>query len=260
MTLPLSRIATGDLCRYGSTDAMAPRVVLWGDSHALMLLPAFKALAKSRGLQLSFAAISSCRPLLPTVGPAVGTAGEGHCAAFNLAMLSALRRIHPDVTVLSAYWDLDNPQADGNPETLSAKAASHSVSNLESTASSIRATGSLVCVCVVLDVPRHPYVVPYALGMARRRNLDTDFLYTQRAAMTARYSRFESVVRALAAGNELRIADPKEVLCAGARCEIEFAGQPLYRDTNHLSVAGAMRVSSSLAPCLPEAGSKRAPN
>ncbi len=237
-TLPLQVIASGNLCRFGSGAAGAPRVVLWGDSHALALFPAFEALAKSKGIQLFFADRSACRPLLGALPGSLRPPDPDGCDSFNAAMLAAVRRTRPDVTILSAFWDPDGSPTPGIE------------SHLESAVSAIRATGSSVC--VVLDVPELPYILPYALAMARRRGLDTAFLYVRRADVSARYSGFENAVRALEARKEVSFVDPKDALCSAARCDLEAAGHTLYRDSNHLTEVGAMLVAKSLAPCLPK--------
>jgi peptidoglycan/LPS O-acetylase OafA/YrhL len=235
-TLSLGRVAGGDLCRFGPDHSGVFKVALWGDSHALVLFPAVAALARSQGDQLFFASRSSCRPLLGTDPGVPGVEDPDSCASFNLAMLSAVRQTRPDVTILSGYWNLDRSPA------------AHVAAALASTVAAIRATGSSVC--VVLDVPELPYAEPYGLAMARRRDLDTDFLYVNRAQISAHYAGFEDAVRALESRHELTIVDPKDALCPGARCEFEVAGRSLYRDGNHLSEAGAMHVADSLAPCL----------
>jgi hypothetical protein len=51
MTLPLDDIAAGRLCHFGRPDAPR-RAVLWGDSHALALLPAFESLGGARGFDV----------------------------------------------------------------------------------------------------------------------------------------------------------------------------------------------------------------
>ncbi len=155
------------------------------------------------------------------------SAGLQRCDAFNAAMLAAVRRIRPDVVMLSAFWDPDGA------------AAPLLGSRLESNVTAIRATGSSIC--VVLDVPEVPYVMPYALAVARRRSLDTEFVYARRADVFARHSGFDNSVRALAAKKMISVVDPKDVLCSGARCDLEFAGQTLYRDSNHLT---------EMAPCI----------
>jgi hypothetical protein len=248
MSLPLTRVAAADLCRFGPEHSGVRKVVLWGDSHALALLPAFESLARSTDVQINFAGRTGCKPLLAVTGARGGTPKQEDCAAFNNAMLDAVQKIHPEVTILAALWDLETARA---PEDASASALTPAGEwSFNITVDPLRAAGSAVC--VVLDVPSFPYVMPYALAMARRRGLDTSFIYVNRSDVVARYKDVEGPLRALAAVNALRVVDPKDALCPGERCEVESDGRSLYRDSNHLSRVGAMHVRESLAPCLPE--------
>lgn len=56
----------------------------------------------------------------------------------------------------------------------------------------------------------------------------------------------------LAAGYEPRlvVVDPRAAPCGNDSCRVEHDGQALFRDSNHLSVAGAVYVSESLAACF----------
>ena len=246
MSLPLHRVAAGGLCRFGPDHAGVRKAVLWGDSHALVLLPAFEALAQAKDIQINFAGRSSCLPLLDgTVGSETPTKKDD-CNAFNDAMVSAVQRIHPDVTILSGFWTTHSAQG---AETKSASAPARGQKwNWAKTTVPVRATGSKVC--VVLDVPYLPYAAPYALAMARRRNLDSSFIHVNRSDVEAQYSAFEVSARAQEETNGVIVADPKVALCPGTRCEIESNGRLLYRDSNHLSRVGAMFVRSALEPCL----------
>jgi hypothetical protein len=246
MSLPLTRVAAGELCRIGPEHTGVRKVVLWGDSHALALLPAFEWLAQSNDVQIYFAGRPNCKPLLGVADGLGGTTKQEDCAAFNNAMLAAVQWIHPEVTILTAFWDLEST---GVAEDPSASALTQEREwNWNTTIGPLRAAGSAVC--VVLDVPYLPYGMPYSLAMARRRGLDTSFIYVNRADVVARYTGVEAPVRALASVNALRVVDPKDALCPGVRCEIESDGRSLYRDSNHLSRVGAMHVRDSLAPCL----------
>lgn len=246
MNLPLDRIAAGDLCRLGPEHPGIRKAVLWGDSHALVLLPAFEDLANSRDVQVNFAGRSSCRPLRGEVeGPA---ASSGDCAAFNMAMLAAIRSIRPDVSILAGFWDQDFAHEESGRASPSSLLRTRAEAWAK-TIAAIRDSGSTLC--VVLDVPHLRYVMPYALAMARRRGLDPSFIYPSRADTEARYAGFEMPIRSLAAANILNVVDPKELLCAGTTCAIVKDGRSLYRDSNHLSRVGAMQVMESVGRCLP---------
>jgi hypothetical protein len=97
MSLPLTRVAAGELCRIGPEHTGLRKAVLWGDSHALVLLPAFEWLAQSNDIQIYFAGRSSCKPLLDVANGLGGTTQNENCAAFNNAMAAAVQRIRPEV-------------------------------------------------------------------------------------------------------------------------------------------------------------------
>jgi peptidoglycan/LPS O-acetylase OafA/YrhL len=248
MNLPLQRVAEGQLCRFGPDNAGGRKVVLWGDSHALALLSAFEALARSDGWQLYFAARSACKPLLDVEDGRVETARQEECARFNNAMVAAVAKIHPQLTILAAWWSIERglvPEQWVPPSAFTPPREW----NWKATLGPLRAAGSSVC--IVLDVPILPYAVPYALAMARRRGLDTSFLYVNRSDVLARSSEVEASIRPLESSEyAVKLVDPKDDLCRGERCEIERDGRSLYRDTNHLSRAGSMQVRDSLAQCL----------
>ena len=244
MTRPLDRIALGDLCSFGDNSNGVKKVVLWGDRHALVLLPAFEALAQANHVQLMFAGRSACRPL--RIGAErLSNVANAPCTAFDEAMQSAISRIHPDVTILAGFWEsaperLPESNARDTPESTEwdwgqgDPGAEHAGSR----------------VCVVLDVPELRYPVPYALAMARRRGLDAAFVFVGRSEIVSRYANFEDAARALESRGKIAVADPKDALCPGSRCEVESDGRSLYRDQSHLSRVGAMEVMNSLQTCL----------
>jgi len=51
----LDQVRAGRVCNYGPGDP-TPKVLFWGDSHALAMMPAVKELAKAHGMHLYFVA------------------------------------------------------------------------------------------------------------------------------------------------------------------------------------------------------------
>jgi peptidoglycan/LPS O-acetylase OafA/YrhL len=246
-TLPLSKIESGELCKYGSTDANRPKVVVWGDSHALVLLPAYEALAIADHLQLYFASISSCRPLMAVASRDSSERAESMCRKFNSAMLQAIQRLDPASVVLNAYWLYPGPLV---PES--------GVSLVDGESALSRGVQETVkrlgpahrSVCVVLDVPVARYPVPYALAMARRRGISSDFLTVRRADVAEEDADVERDFHMLQQRGLLETVDPKESLCRTDICDLQAAGRSLYRDSNHLSIEGAMLVRNDLESCF----------
>jgi hypothetical protein len=248
MTLSLREIEAGELCRYGPNVAGLPKVVVWGDSHALALLPAYQALANSHQLELYFAATSSCRPLIGVASRRLDAKSESRCSSFNAAMVQATRRLAPQLVVLNAYWTY--PDTDLVPRSVLQAPENESTFSRGLQETLQRIGPSRASVCVVLDPPVMKYPVPYALAMARRRQIDGGFLAVSRASMADGYRNIERDMHSLEGRGILRTVDPKDILCRIDTCDLVLGGKPLYRDTNHLSVTGANRVAGMFESCL----------
>ncbi len=246
-SLSLAELRNDELCRYGPDAHARPRVIAWGDSHAGTLLPAFEYLAQARGVPLGFAAHSSCRPL-----PGVSSAMRhdryvGGCVEFNEAMFGVIERVKPELVILAAHWTEPGDRfLSGNDH------APPGVSifrvGLERTLARITKTGARVC--VVLDVPELRYPYPDALVTVLQRGLDERILTLTHEEARASQAAVERDTRALATRYPVDIVDPKDLLCATGRCEIGDGRTPYYRDNNHLTVAGAKRVTPSIEGCF----------
>lgn len=224
MTLPLADIEAGRLCRFGRQGAPR-RAVLWGDSHALALLPAVELLGEREGFEVSFAGRSSCRPL-PSQG----------CAPYNQAMRAAIGRSHPDVVILAAFWAYPDYDAASFEAGLRA--------TMQDLATVTRR------ICLVRDVPALNHPVPHGLIMMRRHGVDTDYLTRFDPLWRDAQRSADETLEQLSRQSPVTLADPKARICTADACRIESGGEVLFRDANHLSVAGALYVADSLAGCF----------
>jgi len=230
------QIRLGQVCSYGSRDASALTVFVWGDSHTLMLMPAYQALAQSHGARLYFVSKSLCPPLLAPKSTAAGAAANP-CSAFNAAVVEAITRLDPQIVILGGRWvDAEIPPGVADIAT-----------GIEETVGRI---GSSRSTCVVLGVPALRYRAPYALLMARRRHIPDEFLSVTRAEVLAQYGKMERELRAREPHGLLIIADPKDVLCPNDSCLYKAEGRSLYGDNNHLSGDGALFVAPTLDRCF----------
>jgi hypothetical protein len=245
--LPLDKVRSGGLCRFGPAAEDLPKVVVWGDSHALALLPAYEDLAWSRQVQLFVAATSACAPLLGVVNAARIESSQTDCLRFNEAVTQAIDRLSPQLVVLNAFWGFNRDLVPSDPG-IRVTGGSTLRWSLENTLRSIAADDRSVC--VVSDVPTLKYGVPYAMAMARRRKITEDFIGISRAAATEQDDVIDGDLRELEERGMLTNVDLKDALCRSDACVFQSEGVPLYRDTNHLTVAGAKFVSHVVEPCF----------
>jgi hypothetical protein len=219
-----------------------PNVLVWGDSHAMALMPGLKELAKTHHLHLYFVGKYWCAPLLApadptTVGTSAGTFSY-QCAMFNAAVIEAIKRLDPQFIILDAYWVPAGTPPGGRDI---AAGIEHTLGQAAHRARQV---------CVVFGVPILKYQVSHALLMAQRRSIPDDFLKLSRTEALAPYRDMESDLRTLEARGALRVADPKDALCPDDSCLYKVNGHSLYFDESHLSAYGAVYVAHALEPCF----------
>ena len=247
-------VAMGRLCRFGSKDSSAPKVVVWGDSHSMVLLREYERIAKERNLAVYLAARSSCRPLMGIRVRTFPSAYARICEEFNEATASAIRRIDPALVVLNGFWV--NPSMDlvitsAEPS----KTAAPFVYGIQE--SLRRADAARRDVCVVLDPPQLQVVLPYMLAMAERRGLDANEFAVSRDAAFAQQRQIREFFGEIGQARPLTLVNLTEPLCRASRCLLRLPdGRPLYNDTNHLSAAGARFTSGELEKCFARFGER----
>jgi peptidoglycan/LPS O-acetylase OafA/YrhL len=201
---------------------VAPDAMLWGDSHGVELAYALSLKATAQGRALIQRTTSSCPPVLGYDGR------DPRCAAANRAAFAALRA-DPAIrrVYLAAFW------ANGNFD------APDFVGKLDRTIAAIRREGRQVV--LIGPVPPQPFDVPRHLAhLARAGRLD-EARGVSRAWVEARTPHLRALFDRWQ-GRDVSLISPLAALCASGPCAIEADGKPLYFDSHHLSVAGALRV------------------
>jgi hypothetical protein len=252
MTVRPRDLREGKLCSFGPQDGHLPRVVVWGDSHALALLPAYERLAWKHHVQLYFAASAACGPLLGVADSRRLRVGQLNCADFNDAAIEAIHRLNPQRVILGGYWSSIDAAIEpvgagvrGEDETVFRR-------GLAETLTRIGKQGRIICAVLGVPTLRHP--APYAMAMELRRGIGEDLIGVSRAEALNEYADSERDLRALEHQGLLTAADPKDALCPGARCLYRQGAQSMYRDSNHLSILGAQRLAPALEPCFAHLG------
>ena len=245
-------------CKLGDTAASAD-TLLWGDSHALTLLPAFDAVYARHHQALMVAEHGGCPPLLEVhiggVFPAqsdqvsswldaLGSNRSDQCYQNTASLLRWASQHQVRTVILAGHWTaysesrlhlrLTDSQSPHNYSALdNAKVFSRGLERLLAALEHER-----VRVFVVDDVPESSVDVPYALVSARRLGLHRDFRIS-RVAYEAQQRSAAEILGRLQGRYGFQVLKPEDYLCAGGACAIARNSVPLYRDPEHLTPAGA---------------------
>jgi peptidoglycan/LPS O-acetylase OafA/YrhL len=254
-------------CRLG--DASAPvTAVLWGDSHALSILPAVDAVYAEHHDAAMLAQLGGCPPLVGVhIRPAAPSqssflhswrenAGYGHsevCKRHTDAVLEWIiqHRIHS--VILAGHWIAYTESA--NQQWLSDAESPDNAALRDNAAIFARGLERLlgvlqkehIRVFILDDAPQSPVYVPYALAAARRRDLHRDFRIS-RAEYEAQQRSATEIFSRLQQKYAFQILEPQNSLCDGGMCAIARNTESLYVDEEHLSALGAMVAKPALEP------------
>jgi peptidoglycan/LPS O-acetylase OafA/YrhL len=241
----------------GSKNDIPPSFVLWGDSHAEMLMKQVSRLANDRALTGWGLWGPGCPPFFGLNEPQRST--------FNKC-LSLIEKAHertqaPEITnvVLIARWAAYADAIDPAVGRFSFKLVPGDEQKnraefarlLRTTVEQLLATGRTVT--LLGPVPELPFHLPRVMTQALMRGRQADF--------SVPYSDFlkrqETVLSVLAELDQLpgvRVLYPHLRLCDGDRCKTVEDGKPLYRDDDHLNAVGAEFLADLLREALtPEA-------
>ena len=238
--VPFTGLAPAANCVSGAARP-APLVLLWGDSHAHHLIPAFTAWAEKARARILPRTMGACRPsvsALPADLPGGLHAIGRSCADFNTEVEGSIRGLAAEglaAVVLSARWSLDSPLS-GAPARWEA--------DLRQRISTVRAAG--VPVLLIGDGPGFTSAVP--MCVARR---GADACAKSRADVDKENAEASAVLRRIAASiSGVILLDMRSALCTNAACPVVRDGVVLYSDQSHISVAASRRLAPVLGTVL----------
>ncbi len=250
-------VADGSWCRIGASGSVPPSFVLWGDSHAGALFPAVEAAARRHGLSGEFASRLACPPLLDVTIDT--SAGGPLCRPFNDTVLTRILA-GPSVrtVILIARWAI---YAEGTPfgaehirplnliDDSSGATDRYLIfaRSLARTVAAIERSGRQVV--VVGPVPEIGRSVPERLAIRQLTGQDRSIAPT-RQAFLARQDVVLGTLKRMEADQGVRVVYPDRLLCPGPTCTISDGTQSYYIDDDHLSVHGALAISSLFDPVM----------
>jgi peptidoglycan/LPS O-acetylase OafA/YrhL len=240
-------------CRLGAASGSA-RVLLWGDSHATALAPGVDAALADLGVGGLLVAKAGCPPLIhPTIN---GSEPDGSCQLFTKRILDQAIAARLDAVVLAARWTLIAEGGTGVDLRFapppSAAVRSERLVALQEAALVLgeRLEDAGIPVVLIHTVPEPGINVPSAIAVADRFGF-VEPEGAQRGTALARQRATRAALERAAVRHGWQMVDPFDALCsAGGACRIEALGEPLYFDSNHLTVRGARMLSVDLAAAL----------
>jgi peptidoglycan/LPS O-acetylase OafA/YrhL len=261
-------------CHLNSGGAPA-RTIVFGDSHAFALLPAFEAIARNNGEDILFASMSACPPLLGVMTRGAGQ-DESGCRSLNERVFRLVTDQQLANVFLVANWtyytdgnyagdDLvaiafgDTPNTrDGSRDafrrglerTVSRYSAlPASVHVIQKVPAQLRNAIDLVRDVVTAAAPAEQTIARISVPLETHRR-QLQFVASEFAA------------RGLAANGPGRVEliDLEDVYCGDGVCPFGREGRSHYFDDNHLSISGALLAVAALAPHMaPHRPSTRIP-
>jgi peptidoglycan/LPS O-acetylase OafA/YrhL len=217
----------GHLARFSTTQTNRPvDVVIWGDSHALVLTPVIDTLCQRQ----SWRDMDATHPGTPPVaGPArIKESSNEVPADFSMAVMKYIAESRPRAAVLAARWSL------------------YTASEPFKTVRGLLALG--VRVYVVKDVPFPNYNVPHFAALAVLHGDDINRLGVtperHRQANQELEATFDQIAQLGAT-----VLDPAPLfLNQDGRYRVEKDGAILYHDGEHLSEEGSMMLAPLFEP------------
>ena len=215
-------------CLVGSDSPgkNAPRILLWGDSHAAHHVGLLDALGKQAGLQIRNASHSSCPPVFG------GDYGFGKykagCSLFRPYIREHVGNGEFDVVILGGSWHAYDRVAEFRAD-------------LEATIHEIRAGGARV---VLLG--RVPVQSSY------NRECDRRWARLGRSNCSGQQVRnkglgFNTYLSRLAREYDgMAYLEVAAAICDAEWCPAYLDGRPIYYDGSHLSMRGSFRVGEHL--------------
>jgi peptidoglycan/LPS O-acetylase OafA/YrhL len=225
-------------CRLGrGSDA---RVLLWGDSHALVVAPAVESSATEFGRSAHLQWVAECSPL---AGNTIYLGGFpwAYCMRRNELVMHWL--VAPEMQsvtgiILSGAWQHNYGGQAITPDW--AVAAAKLGEAMVRTLGELHGMG--LRVLVLGPVPTMPYPVPECIFRARSETELRRCRYTRNEVDLMQHDVINALQSAVSQFDRARFVDFKAALCDSDFCWPSKNGKIFYGDTNHLSGSGARVV------------------
>jgi peptidoglycan/LPS O-acetylase OafA/YrhL len=229
-TVTLTEVTTNRLPQFGDPTGDVT-CLLWGDSHAMALVPVLDEVCNELKIRGFHATYSGTLPLVDFDTTRLGIAPE----EYDEAVLDQILKGDFDLVLLTGYWSRDSDHPDFRP-------------SLRETVAALLETG--VRVVILRDVPIQEGGTGSLIAAPLQRGTNLEDLGVT-LAEHREYQRSADEALIELAGEFVTLADPTPFLLDDTgRCRIVMNGECLYSDRHHLSLVGAHRLKPFFAKLL----------
>lgn len=223
----------GKLFEFGPAESQTS-ILVWGDSHAMSLMPVFEQYCRSHQIRGYAGMYSNTPPLLDFVA-SERFGLKAKTPEFSSAVLKSAIHKRVQTVILIGAWN----QYAEHPGFEAA---------VRKTIQQLSDAG--ISVVLVLDVPHHQGDVPRLLARAAILGRDPAKVGVPVSEHDKLNEAANRVLRSQATAHVL-IVDPSPALIDDTGlCRAEFEGVTLYRDPGHLTNRGAMRLYPEMSRVL----------
>lgn len=237
-----------DFCKIGAKPGEPIDLVLWGDSHAGSLLPAFRKYAEERGLSFAATTRGDCLPLIGVWRTKDPTRS---CRTFNDAALAFIREHEVRTVVIAARWQVytSGPQLLLDDEHLApSRAVVRAIlaAALDRTLTALAGHNALF----VEQVPELRANLPASYLLKHRLGASPDSLATSIKDHRKKSRAFAEALDGVDPKHRFGRFDPASLFCREELCTFQANGSLLYFDDDHLNADGSMYLYPPLADAL----------
>ncbi len=249
------RIGRDDICQSNPEGKKKPAFVLWGDSHADAIAPAFIRLSKEHGVNGYIAFKHDCPPILDVHHKSYESRAPT-CTDYNTAHFEFIKRSKIKHVYLVATWsnwakdkNLYFDKKDWYP-AYQGRYENIVMAGVQRTVDELQKIG--VKVYFLIDGPTMRFEPPRKLALESIMGVKESKAYMPLDTyMRKRSQNIDDFVERNK-GTALVIADMKPLLCKDGKCISGINGRSLYFDHNHFSAYGAHYLAPVFEPFFEE--------
>lgn len=242
INLTAEDVRSGNLERLGSIETtQSASLLVWGDSHAMAVLPAIDTLLKEKGMAGVAATHATTVPVLGWYATNTEWGLNDKAIDFSNSIIAYIQEQSIPSVLLVAYWSFYKSECEGSSGSMDAA--------LLTTVRRLIDMGTHPY--ILLDVPSQSFDVPDMLIRSTVLNQNLESLYTKPSAEN-QFDLIDAEIIAKLSELGATLIDPKpKFLDSDAqRYIIQLGETPLYMDPHHLTPKAATLM---LLPLLREA-------